>query len=374
MLGLAHMPVELLKTDAVLTFEICTGSSRGRTLTFLISLRGSSSLILPVKLPCLLCSGTGDQRVYPRFVQSHHVFLQNEAKRSHSRKKTTYCVSAGLLSLLHHNIMTHLAINFNVFLIQVFLGRCPPAKGQVVRFGVSNIQEVPLSRVPYAARQVQKSVNGPEIPACRFYIHKLKSRVLFLSNSCMKVSFGSKFSRRVVLNCVVNLFLIFAGLFFFFSPPFSDLLPFLVPHYPLPLSLRAVPPILLVVAIFAWLWRNTTGGWLHLLARFTLILPALIMLASPLLPDILLERNCSSSIVLILIPMLLSLVSPTLRIPAGDGACSLSLPSGFRISHSWSFFSCSWFVETLFRLALPSRYSPVFLFWTSFLLERNGVH
>jgi len=169
--------------------------------------------------------------------------------------------------------------------------------------------------VPYAARQVQKSVNGPEIPACRFYIHKLKSRVLFLSNSCMKVSFGSKFSRRVVLNCVVNLFLIFAGLFFFFSPPFSDLLPFLVPHYPLPLSLRAVPPILLVVAIFAWLWRNTTGGWLHLLARFTLILPALIMLASPLLPDILLERNwlVFNCVLILVCPVLLSLVSPTLR-------------------------------------------------------------
>lgn len=152
--------------------------------------------------------------------------------------------------------------------------------------------------------------------------------------------------------CAVSLLVALTALFFFFTPPFTDLLPFLVPHCPLPFTLRAVPPVLLLVAVFAWLWRNTVGGWLLLLARFTAVLPVLLLLSVPLLPDILLGRNWLVLIcILVLVsPVFLSLVSPSLRSSGG----------GRRVF----FVLCAWlsylaFMAFLFLLLLRANPLPL---------------
>jgi hypothetical protein len=77
--------------------------------------------------------------------------------------------------------------------------------------------------------------------------------------------------------------------FFFYSPPFTDLLPFVMPHHsfsPLPPSAR---PLLLLTALFLWLWFRTPEKWLLILARLTVALPIVLLLSIPHLPDILLD-------------------------------------------------------------------------------------
>lgn len=151
---------------------------------------------------------------------------------------------------------------------------------------------------------------------------------------------------------------------FFYTRPFTDLLPFIISRHAVPALPPALPPLLLAAALAFWLWVRTAGNRLLFPARLAAALPMVIALSVPLLPDTLLDRRWFGGMLALffMAPVLRVLAPPMLR-QTGMGRKALYL-------------LCAWcrsLVFLLFVFLLFARGNPVPFFGALALLAWLSV-
>ncbi len=112
-----------------------------------------------------------------------------------------------------------------------------------------------------------------------------------------------------------NLALAVAVFIIFFTRPYTDLLPFLIPHRWLPEWAPGAPPLLLLAATIGWSWFRTQGRRGRFLAEMMVAAPVIVTLSVPILPEVLFDGRWMlfTCLMLLLSPVLVTVVSPTAR-------------------------------------------------------------
>ncbi len=174
--------------------------------------------------------------------------------------------------------------------------------------------------------------------------------------------------RSVIVRGAANLALAGALFLFFWTRPYTDLLPFLLPHRCLPGLPGPVPPLLLLCGAVFWLGTRTGGGGWLFSARVSAVVPVVLVLSVPLVPEVMFDKYwiLSAGVLFLFSPVLMSAAFPVVW------RGSKSRKAGF-ILLSW--MSSISFVLFVFLLLLRGNTVPLSAFFAlavcSFLLAHS---